>query len=108
MRARLAEISSTEVDDLTLWSPGAEFGFLLNVFVAPDDDQGEEELSVMVCSPSWYAKQMTDGEVRSGHGTIFMLEYDHRALRSFIERAVQRAEAPTRHELMAQFGWLLR
>lgn len=76
------------------------------VFVADQDWKGEETYKLTVCSPSWFAKHLARDEVRSGYHTIFMHEYNYRKLHTFVERAVQRAEAPTWRQLAEQLAWL--
>ena len=74
--------------------------------VGPVDGKGEESFGVTVCSPSWFAAEMGKEEIRSGHHTIFMREYNYEILRAFIERAIHRIEAPTWKELAEKLSWL--
>lgn len=106
MRARFVGLHSSDIADLENWSPGPHFGVVVMVFVSPPDGRGEETFYVTVCSPSWFAERMADDEIRSGYHTIFMREYNFRQLAAFVERAVQRVEAPTWQDLVKQLSWL--
>jgi hypothetical protein len=106
MRARFIGLHSADVGDLENWSPGTHFGVLAMVFISPPDGCGEETFYVTVCSPSWFAERMAQDEIRSGYHTIFMHEYNYPKLHAFVERAVQRIEAPTWQELVKQLSWL--
>jgi hypothetical protein len=106
MRAKLRYLHSTDIDDLENWTPGPDFGVSIQILVGPIDAEGEESFQVTVCSPRWFAEQMSETEIRSGHHVIFMLEYNYRRLLAFIEHAIHRTEAATWSELGAKLSWL--
>ena len=106
MRARLKSLHSPDVLDLTGWSPEDEavFGFLLQAMIGPTDGDGAESFDILVCSPGWLAREMSDTGIRSGEHTLLMSRYNHRLLLRYLERRVQTCEAPTWRELAQQLS----
>ena len=106
MHARLKSLHSPDVLDLPGWSPEDEavFGFLLQAMIGPTDGDGAESFNILVCSPGWLAREMSDTGIRSGEHTLLMSRYDHHLLLRYLERRVQMCEAPTWRELARQLG----
>ena len=80
------------------------FGFLLQAMIGPTDEDSAESFGILVCSPGWLAREMSDTGIRSGEHTLLMSRYDHRLLLRYLERRVQACEAPTWRELARQLG----
>lgn len=110
MRARVKSLHSPDVHDLANWIPDDEavFGFVLQAMVGPSDEEGAESFDILVCSPGWLARDMSDTGIRSGEHLLLMNRYDHRLLLRYLERRVQTCEAPTWQELVQQLGRLGR
>jgi hypothetical protein len=108
VRAKLKSLSSTTVDDLENWSSnGDSFGVVLDAMIGPSESEGAELFSITVCTPDWFAANRMNGSaVTSGIHTLFVAQYDYRALRAFIERAVYRTEADTWSGVAERLSWL--
>lgn len=108
MRAVLRGMHSADIETLEQWSPvRQEFGFALDLLIGPSDGPGEEVFQVKVCTPKWFeTHEMDDGRARSGIHVIFMREWNYRALHSFVERAITRAEGDTWQEVASKLSWL--
>ena len=108
MRARLKSLDCDAITvPLAQWNPDAtDFGLSLRAMIGPADGEGVESFTITVCTPGWLAAQMCDGDMRAGTHTIFVKSYNYPALLRFIERAVQRVEAPTWRELAAKLDFL--
>jgi hypothetical protein len=108
MRATLKRLHSPDVGDLSVWSPPEEdFGFLLEAMIGPSDFAGEEAFALTVCTPAWFKAHRLEGtKIRAGVHTLFVNEYDYRALRAFIERAVHGVEADDWPALARKLAWL--
>jgi hypothetical protein len=107
MRARLVSISSTDVDDLENWSPGPDFGVAIMFLAGPGDGAGEDNFQIMVCSPSWLAREIERDGIMTGRHMIIMHEYSFRTLRAFIEKNVQTVEGQSWNEVgekLSRFG----
>ena len=104
VRARLKSLHSADVHDLANWMPDDEgvFGFLLRAMVGPSDEEGAESFDILVCSPGWLARNVSDTGIRSGEHPLLMNRYDHRLLLRYLERRVQSCEAPTWQDLAQQ------
>jgi len=92
MRALLKTLHSPDVVDLIAWTPDREFGLLVTAMIGPSNTDDAESFDFTVCTPGWFARRLGNGSVRSGAHTLFVETYDYRALKSFIENAVQRTE----------------
>lgn len=108
VRAKLKRLHSPDVWDLEKYSPGdVPFGFLLQAMIGPLDTDGEDLFQFVVCTPDWFADNLLrPTKIISGEHTLFVTEYDYKALRGFIERAVHREEAATWDDLARQLSWL--
>jgi hypothetical protein len=107
VRAKLKRLYSPDIPDLENWQPGeGPFGFHLQAMIGPSDTEGAESFDMTVCTPDWFAEQMQGQAVRSGNHILFVPAYDYRALKSFIERAVQRSEAENWNSLANRLSWL--
>ena len=106
MRARLKLLHSPDVSDLATWMPDDEavFGFLLQVMIGPSDEEGAESFDIIVCSPRWLERDISDTGIRSGEHLLIMTRYDHRLLLRYLERRVHSCEAPTWSELAKQLS----
>jgi hypothetical protein len=108
VRAKLKGLHSVDIDDLETWSPGdGASGFNLDAMIGPSESIGEESFGITVCTPECFANEQMSGQsIRSGIHTLFVIEYDYRALRNFIERAAQRSEGKDWHEIAVKLSWL--
>jgi hypothetical protein len=100
-----------------------EFGFGAQVFIGDDSDEASDSFDLVVCSPSWFAKRVAEGQwerfqagglrsipdtVAVGSGIWFMQEWDL----SDFKRAVQAvcegfSPAPDWETLAARIGRLI-
>jgi len=107
MRAKLKGLHSPDISDLENWQPDEpSFGFLLQAMIGPADREGAEAFDMVVCTLEWFGEQLRGQSVKSGMHTLFMPTYDYRALRNFIEHAVQRSDAEDWDKLAARLSWL--
>lgn len=108
VRACVKSLHSPDADDLVTWMPDDEavFGFLLQAMIGPIDEEGAEAFDIIVCSPGWIARDMSDTGIRSGEHLLLMTRYDHRLLLRYLEKRVHSCEAPTWPELAQQISRL--
>jgi Immunity protein 8 len=107
MRAKLKRLHSPDIDELESWSPGDEpFGFTLQAMIGPSDSPGEESFNLTVCSPEWFAAHRMESGPVMGSRTLFVSAYDHRAIKTYLERAAQRTEGKNWREIAEGLSWL--
>jgi len=107
MRAKLKGLHSPDTENLERWSPGdGPFGFFLQAMIGPSDGPGEESVNLTVCTPEWFAGHRMETGMMMGSRTLFVSAYDYRAIRTYLERAAQRAEGKNWREIAASLSWL--
>lgn len=62
-----------------------DFGFLLQVFVGIDGEDGAECFNVFICTPIWIAQNHSKQSVIIGLHTIIVQEYNHEKITKAIE-----------------------
>lgn len=88
---------------------GRPFGIFVQALIGPADARGEESFDFCICTPDWFATEgMGDATIKSGIHTLFVTSYDYRAIKAFIERAIQWAEAKTWRGIAEKLSWLGR
>jgi hypothetical protein len=78
MRAQLRRLHSPDVQDLKTFSPLPvdAFGFLLQIMVGPEEQQGEDSFDVVVCTPDWLKRNFKTSDIILGQGRILVFEYN--------------------------------
>lgn len=108
MHAKLKCLHCPSIDDLENWNPGHRpFGIYVQAMIGPSDAEGEESFNMCICTPEWFAEEGMEGAtIKSGIHTLFVIRYDYRAIKAYIERAVHRAEGKTWQEVARKLSWL--
>src|SRR4051812_21882126 len=104
MRAVLRRLHSPDVADLPAFAPeSAEFGFLLQLMIGPEDGDGEESFDLVVCTPGWLAQRLVDRPLL-GRGYLFVQEYRFQALESYLRRLVEQVEGTSWGEVAGKLS----
>lgn len=61
------------------------FGFLLQIFVGIDDEQGEECFEVFICTPKWIVQNYSKQTVLIGLHAIIVQEYNYERIMKAID-----------------------
>ena len=81
MRAKVKRFSSPDID-LDSFAPERpeQVGFLLQMFVGPEDKVGEESFDVMVCTPEWLRANYSDRVLVPLQNHVLIFNYDRKAI----------------------------
>src|SRR5690242_13133370 len=91
MKAQLKRLHSPDVIDLKSFRPTQpdNFGFLLQLMVGTEGEEGEESFDVQVCTPRWLLERYRGKGIVSLRHHVLVFEYDHdrmlEALRLMVE-----------------------
>ena len=110
MRAKLKRVHSPDILDFSTYWPEdpANFGFLLQMRVGPDDQDGEEAFDLTVCTPKWLTQNYRLEDIVVGRHKLIVFEYDFHRLLRFLEAFCQRCTGSTWEEVAAQVSQLGR
>lgn len=77
----------------------ADFSFLLQALVGPDDSEGEESLQFLVCTPRALERRVASEKLIFGRSLVVVESPDIPQILNAVRGAVERAEAPSWSEL---------
>ena len=108
MRPVLKRLHSPDILDLSTYQPADPqfFGFLLQALYGPEGEKGEESFDILVCTPSWLARELESASVLSGRHRIFMQEYNFERLRAFLLEYAKQCSGKTWEEAAKKLGRL--
>lgn len=106
MKPVLRGLHSPDVQDLVggVQDPD-DFGFLLQLLVGPENQEGEESFDVVVCSPKWFSRRLEDAPV-SGRHHLFMKRYDYSMLERYLVDFLERCQGDSWAEVARLVGRL--
>lgn len=95
MRAQLKSLYSPDVDLSSYWPDDPEcFGFLLQAFIGPENELGEDSFSFTVCTPRWLEAE-NKGRIIFGANHLIVMDYDLTAIDAHLRRYCERCIADT-------------
>ena len=102
MRAQLKSLHSPDIDLSNYWpeDPGC-FGFLLQAFVGPEGEDGDESFSFNVCTPRWLEIENKD-RIIFGANHLIVTNYNLPAIESHLRRYFERCVGDTWSEVSAK------
>lgn len=88
MEAELKRLHSPDIFDLEKYRPedSESFCFLLQAFVGPKGEEGEESFDIEVCTPKWLATHFDSDEVTIGQHYLIVREFNYKKISSAIEK----------------------
>ena len=106
MKALLKRIHSPDVPDLRTYRPHdpSKFGFLLQLMIGPDAEEGAESFDLLVCTPAWLIEQHESGDVVWGRHHVIVFKYDLDRLLSAVRAYCDQCEGDTWREVALQVG----
>jgi hypothetical protein len=110
VRAELRSIHSPDVDDLERFAPSDPdcFGVLLQLFVGPSGEPGEESFDVVICSAGWLASRTRVHGPISGLHHLVVAAWDWEAIRGHCERQVSSVDESTWRDLALKLNQFAR
>ncbi len=108
MEAILKSYSSPDISNLELYHPQVPdvFGFLLQLFVGPEDTEWDESFNVVVVSPRWLEQNHARHEIIIGRHRLITFEYDFERLINFIRNYLKDCNGSNWDEVAAKVARL--
>ncbi|CAA9297501.1 MAG: hypothetical protein AVDCRST_MAG68-142 [uncultured Gemmatimonadetes bacterium] len=107
IRAALRSLSTTDLRMLDIERDYPEdpecFSLLMDAYIGPEGEPGQEQFSFYVRTPTWVAKQVAD----SGslwEGALIVEHWDYRLVRSAVQALCARATGSDWAAVAAQLG----
>lgn len=87
MRAQIKKFHSPDILDLENFVPKdpERFAFLLQVFIGPEGQDGQESFDIEVCTPKWLIQNYTDDTVIIGRHYLIVFKYDFKRITETIK-----------------------
>lgn len=103
MKAEVKRFHSPDVFDLSKFKPVDEknFGFLLQVMIGIEGEEGEESFDIYVCTPQRLERQYGKSDVVFGEHLLIVQEYDFPRIQRRILEYVDKIEGETWDEIGA-------
>lgn len=110
MHAKLKGISSPDVELQTYWPEDeANFGFLIEAQIGPENEKGADIFQIMVCTPDWIKTNYLAHKTVWGRHMLIVFEYDLIEIESAINRYLESCTAGDWHGLALKLsrigGW---
>ena len=95
MRAKLLALHSPDLKDLKKGQLSAPTHFCLYIqaFIGPEGQRGEESFDILVCTPSWIAKEIAEQGYIWGRHRLVVSEYDYDLIWNAISEICSKTEA---------------
>jgi hypothetical protein len=108
VKAVLRGTHSPDILDLPTYKPENpdSFGFLLQLFIGPEDGDGYESFDVMICTPQWLSEQHGKEDIVIGRHHMIVFEYNYQRIIQRIDRYIQSCTGETWQEVAQKVGWL--
>ena len=103
--AVIRRFHSPDVDPLDAFvGPVDEpFAVLVQMMIGPRESEGEESFDVLVCSPSWIARQCDDRPFLLEH-MVCVPTFDWSSIRELLEQRVSTVSGATWQDVAQQLG----
>ena len=104
----LKSVSSPDISDLLIYIPDIpdDFGFALDLYVGPKEQDGIESFNVIVCTPKWLTHHHNYDDIIVGRHHLILFEYDYQRLIQRIEKFLQQCSGENWAEVAAKVGRL--
>jgi hypothetical protein len=104
MRASLRRLHSPDVDLSSFWPDDpCNFGFLLQAFIGPENELGDESFSFVVCTPRWLEVKL-EGRIMFGSHHLIVPGYDLHAIESYLKRHCDRCIGASWQEIASKLA----
>jgi len=104
--AELKRLHSPDVN-LELFSPKESdfFSILVQAFIGPKNNEGEEAFDIIVCTPRWFANvQFSNTSYKWGRAYLFIPEYNLDMVRDAIIKLCMQSTGSTWDEVAHKLG----
>ncbi len=107
MKATVRSLNSPDAD-LETYVPGdlKHVGVLIQIFAGPDGERGEDSIDVLVCTPGWLERSISDKGIIVGRHYLIIDEWNFPRVREYLIKAVESEEGRDWEELGQRIGRL--
>ena len=105
MKAEIKYLHSPDVSDLETYQPKEldNFGFLLQIFVGPKGEKGEENFDVLVGTQKWLASPHNKTGTTGEHDMV-VSEYNYEKLLETLKKQIESIEGKDWNDLAEKIG----
>lgn len=106
MKADLKRLHSPEIDNLFTFIPDEpeSFSFLLQAFIGPKGEEGEESFDIEVCTPKWLSKNYRQEDIVIGRHLLIVFNYNYDRIFQKIKSYVESCSGDTWNEVAQKVG----
>ncbi len=110
MKAKLKSVHSPDIDNLSAYTPddADNFSFLLQVFVGPLGEEGEESFDIEVCTPKWLSDNYQLDDILIGRHLLIVFNYNYDRIINKIKSYVESCSGDRWDQLAEKIGRLGR
>lgn len=97
MKAQVKEIIGPDVADLPNFvaDDPENFGFLIQLLVGPENQEGFESFDIVVCTPKWLSETHASDDIIIGRHHLIVFEYDFDRIMQKIESYIAEFDEDT-------------
>lgn len=108
MKGKVKSLHSPDIDCLETYNPDVEdsFSFLLQVFIGPENERGEESFDVIVCTPKWILQKLGENDSLFGFHHLIIQHYDYNKIVSKLNEFVDSQTGNNWDELASKYSKL--
>lgn len=87
MKPIIKHLHSPDIENLKDFkqAEGSSFGFLLQIFIGPENSPGEETFDVTICSPEWLVQNLEKDRFLIGRHYLISKNFDYENFLSFFQ-----------------------
>jgi len=109
MKAKLKDYYCRDIKDFDKnFSDSDNFNVSIQLFIGPEDEEGEESFEVNVCSPKWLLNNISEKEILFGKGLIISLDYNIERIIASVKKNISSFEGENWNEVamkLSQIGY---
>lgn len=105
MRAVIKSYHSPDVIDLDNYLPDNDaFCVLLELYIGTDEEIGEEQFMIKVCTPQWFVEHYKENDMIFCHGVMIVFKFDFELIMKRINHFVNTKEGDTWSEIATEIS----
>jgi hypothetical protein len=108
MKAEIKYLHSPDVSDLQKYMPDLEddFGFLVQMIIGPQGNEGEESFDIFICTPKWLMSNYRADDIVFGLHFMIVFEFDYQKIQKKLYEFVESTDGKTWEELCLKIGFI--
>lgn len=107
MKAIIRGWHSPDVNLDTYWPVDeSNFEFLLEISIGPDNEEGSDYFSIVVCTPEWLRTNYLEQKMLFGLHHLIVFEYDINFIKNYIEKYVKNCHGENWQEIAKKLSYI--